>query len=94
MLKKVECSSKKMVLKFDIEMTCKLGKLQDLTKAIANILGLRQSALRVDVWSQLCRLIPSQPRVQWKTRIIGSSKRMHKIKCSYCIHLTIDYAQN
>ena len=47
MLKKVECGSKKMVLKFDIEMTCKLGKLQDLTKAVANILGLRKSALRL-----------------------------------------------
>ena len=47
MLKKVECGSKKMVLKFDIEMTCKLGKLQDLTKAVANILGLKQSALRL-----------------------------------------------
>ena len=47
MLKKVECGSKKMVLKFDIEMTCKLCKLQDLTKAVANILGLRKSALRL-----------------------------------------------
>ena len=47
MLKKVECGSKKMVLKFDIEMTCKLCKLKDLTKAVANILGLRQSALRL-----------------------------------------------
>ena len=47
MLKKVECGSKKMVLKFDIETTCNLSKLQDLTKAVANILGLRKSALRL-----------------------------------------------
>ena len=47
MLKKVECGSKKMVLKFDIDTTCKLSKLQDLTKAVANILRLRKSALRL-----------------------------------------------
>ena len=46
-LKKFDCGSKKVVLKFDIEMTCNLAKLQDLTKAVANILGLRKSALRL-----------------------------------------------
>ena len=47
MLKKVESGSKKMVLKFDIELTRALAKLQDLTSAVAKLLGLRPSALRL-----------------------------------------------
>ena len=47
LLKKIECGSKTIVLKFDIDMTCKLAKIQDLSKAVAKILGLRPSALRL-----------------------------------------------
>ena len=47
MLKKVECGSDEIVLKFDIELTCSLAKLQDYTSNIADILGLRPSALRL-----------------------------------------------
>jgi hypothetical protein len=43
----VESGSKKMVLKFDIEMTCSLAKLKDLTKAVADILNLKVSTLRL-----------------------------------------------
>ena len=47
LLKKIECGSKTMILKFDIDMTCKLAKIQDLTKAVAKILSLRPSAVRL-----------------------------------------------
>ena len=47
MLKNIESGSKKMVLKFDIELTRALAKLQDLTRAVAKLLGLRPSALRL-----------------------------------------------
>jgi hypothetical protein len=40
-------SSKKMILKFDIDKTCKLAKIQDLKKAVANVLHLKVSALRI-----------------------------------------------
>lgn len=47
LLKEVKKSSKKLVLKFDIEKTCHVSQLRDLTEAVANILGLRPSALRL-----------------------------------------------
>ena len=47
LLKKFECGTNEMVLKFDIELTCSLAKLQDYTSNIADILGLRPSALRL-----------------------------------------------
>ena len=47
MLKKIECGTIEMILKFDIEMTCSLAKLQEYTLNIAEILGLRPSALRL-----------------------------------------------
>ena len=47
LLKNVKCGSNDMVLKFDIAMTCSLAKLQEYTLNIADILGLRPSALRL-----------------------------------------------
>ena len=47
LLKNVKCGSNEMVLKFDIAMTCSLAKLQEYTLNIADILGLRPSALRL-----------------------------------------------
>ena len=47
LLKKIECGAKEMVLKFDIEITCSLAKLQEYTLNIADILGLKPSALRL-----------------------------------------------
>ena len=47
LLKKIECGTKEMVLKFDIKLTCSLAKLQDYTLNIADILGLKPSALRL-----------------------------------------------
>ena len=48
LLKNVKCGSNDiMVLKFDIAMTCSLAKLQDYTLNIADILGLKPSALRL-----------------------------------------------
>ncbi len=46
-LKDFSDSSKELILKIDIELTCSLTKLQDLTKTVASILGLRKSALRL-----------------------------------------------
>ena len=37
LLKDIECGTNEMVLKFDIEMTCSLAKLQDYTLNIADI---------------------------------------------------------
>ena len=37
----------KFILKFDIETTCRLAKVLDLKRAIARILGLRPSALKI-----------------------------------------------
>jgi hypothetical protein len=39
--------SKKMILKFDIDRTCRLAMIQDLKKAVANVLRLKVSALRL-----------------------------------------------
>ena len=47
MLKNVECNSTEMVLKFEIELTCSLAKMQDYTSNIADILDLKPSALRL-----------------------------------------------
>ena len=47
LLKDIECGTKEMILKFDIAMTCSLAKLQEYTLNIADILGLRPSALRL-----------------------------------------------
>lgn len=47
MLKDFSDSSKKLVLKFDIEETCSLAKMHEITKAVACALGLRKSALRI-----------------------------------------------
>ena len=47
LLKNTECGTNEMVLKFDIAMTCSLAKLQEYTSNIADILGLRPSALRL-----------------------------------------------
>ena len=47
LLKNVKCGSNDMVLKFDIAMTCSLAKLQEYILNIADILGLRPSALRL-----------------------------------------------
>ena len=46
-LQKFTKTSKKLVLKFDIESTCRLSKFLDLKKAVANILHLKPSALRL-----------------------------------------------
>ena len=47
LLKNFSDSSKKLVLKFDIEVTCGLAKMHEITKAVASALGLRKSALRI-----------------------------------------------
>ncbi len=39
--------SKSLVLKFGIELTSTIGTLKELTRAVANILGLKPSALRL-----------------------------------------------
>ena len=47
-LKKVKDeSSKRFVLKFDIELTCKVARIDDLLIAVAKILGLRASTLQL-----------------------------------------------
>lgn len=47
LLKDLSNSSKEVTLKLNIESTCSLAKLKDLTKTIANILGISKSALRI-----------------------------------------------
>jgi hypothetical protein len=47
LLKDFSDSSKKLVIKFDIEETCSLAKMQEITKSVACALGLRKSALRI-----------------------------------------------
>lgn len=47
LLKDFSDPSKELILKIDIESTCTLARLKDLTKAIASILGLKKSALRL-----------------------------------------------
>ena len=59
MLRKLESGSKKMILKFDIEMTCALAKIKDLTTAVAKLLGLRPSALRLLHIEEGCVLMTS-----------------------------------
>ena len=46
-LQKFTKTSKQLVLKFDIESTCRLSNFLNLKKAVANILGLKSSALRL-----------------------------------------------
>ena len=46
-LEKVKDGSSKLVLKFDIELTCKVARIDDLRIAVAKILGLRASTLRL-----------------------------------------------
>jgi hypothetical protein len=63
-MKLVQNDSKKMLLKFDIEKTCTLAKIQDLKKNVANILHMKASALRTLNVEEGCVivtfLIPSQ----------------------------------
>ena len=47
LLKDFRDSSKDLVLKIDIESTCTLARLKDLTKTFASIMGLKKSALRI-----------------------------------------------
>lgn len=47
LLKDFSDSSKELILKIDMELTCSLARLKDLTKAIASILGIKKSALRL-----------------------------------------------
>ncbi len=50
--------SKKVTLKFDIiSLTCKLGTVMELQKAVANILGLRSSALKILSIEEGCILL-------------------------------------
>lgn len=46
-LKKLDDSTKELIVKFDVESTCKLAKVIDLQKAIANILGLDFATLQI-----------------------------------------------
>ena len=46
-LKKVKDGSSKLVLKFDIKLTCKVAKIDDLLIAVAKILRLRASTLQL-----------------------------------------------
>ena len=54
LLKKLDDNAKKIKLKLDIELTCSLAKLNDLRKHLANILGIRKSALRIVDIKQGC----------------------------------------
>lgn len=57
LLEKFNDSSKKLILKFGIELTNNLGTLKDCTKAIANILGLSASALRLLSIAEGCVIV-------------------------------------
>lgn len=57
LLEKVNDSSKKLVLKFDIKLTQSLGTLKDCTKAIANILDLSASALQLLSIAEGCVIV-------------------------------------
>ena len=56
-LKKVKDVSSKLVLKFDIELTCKVARIEDLI-AVAKILRLRASTLQLLGIEEGCVVVP------------------------------------
>ena len=57
LLEKVDDGSKEVKLKMDIDHTCSLAELDDLRKPIANILGIKKSALRIVNIQEGCVLV-------------------------------------
>lgn len=56
-LEKFTDASKKIVLKFDVELTSRVSEVFNLKKAVANILGLKISALRLLSIEEGCVLV-------------------------------------
>ena len=73
-------ASKKMVLKVNIESTCSLAKLLDLQKALANVLGVRKSKLKLLNVKEGCVLVTMLMPASIADLIFTSDKKFTKEK--------------